>query len=63
MVVLKMLSDKEITIITEGFNTKYIQKAIELFANDKQEKISILEGIEHNSSHTILKTGKETRSC
>ena len=54
--LLAMISDKEITIITEGKNTRYIQKAMDLFALENKDKIDILEGIENNSGKTILKT-------
>ncbi len=54
--LLKMISDKEITIVTEGTNTKYIQKAIDLFANDNKDKIDVQLGAEDNLNNTILKT-------
>ena len=54
--LLNMISDKEITIVTEGKNTQYIQKAMDVFDFKNKDKISILHGIETNSSNTILKT-------
>lgn len=54
--LLNMISDKEITIVTEGRNTQYIQKAMDIFAFENKDKISILQDVENNSSNTILKT-------
>ena len=54
--LLNMISDKEITIVTEGKNTQYIQKAIDIFNFKDKDKISILQGNEKNSGKTILKT-------
>jgi len=54
--IFDQISKKEISIITEGNNTKYIEKAIELFANDKKDKIDVISGAEGSSGDTQLKT-------
>ncbi len=47
---------KEISIMTEGKNTKYIEKAIDLFIPDIKEKIEIVPGVEAISGWHQLKT-------
>lgn len=50
------VSKKEISIITEGNNTKYIEKAIALFANDKKDRIDVIPGVEGSSGDKQLRT-------
>jgi len=47
---------KEISIMTEGKNTKYIEKAIDLFAPDIKDKVEIVPGVEAISGWHQLKT-------
>jgi ABC-type multidrug transport system ATPase subunit len=54
--IFDQISKREISIITEGNNTKYIEKAIELFAKDKKDKIDVISGAEGSSGDTQLKT-------
>lgn len=54
--IFDQISKHEISVITEGDNTKYIAKAIELFANDKKDKIDIITGVEGSSGKEQLKT-------
>lgn len=56
LVLLDQTSQKPAVVITEGNNTVYIKKAIELFAAAKQDKIDVLEGIEGKSGTRQLKT-------
>jgi len=49
------LTNKEITIITEGKNVDYIKKALLLLSRDFGKKIGILEGIESISGKNQLK--------
>lgn len=56
LTIFDQLGNKEIIIITEGDNNKYIEKAIELFANDKKNKIDIIIGAEGSSGTHQLKT-------
>jgi len=50
------ISKKEISIITEGDNTKFITKALGFFGGSNKEKIEIITGAEGNSGKTQLKT-------
>lgn len=50
------ISDKDITIITEGKNTKYIQKAIRFFAKENEDRIGLILNAESIANDTKLKT-------
>lgn len=56
--LLKLITDKEITLITEGNNVDYIKKAIDLFGGNNKNKIGLIEDValKNNSGETILKT-------
>ena len=54
--VFNQIGDKEITIISEGNNAKYIQKAMEIFAGNNKDKISIISTVKDNANDTKLKT-------
>lgn len=56
LVLLDQTSQKPAVVITEGNNTIYIKKAIELFATDKLDKIDVLKGVEGKSGTSQLKT-------
>ena len=49
-------SDKEVSIITEGNNTRYIEKAIQLCESDLKNNVDIITGIEAMSGKNQLKT-------
>ena len=50
------ISKKELSIITEGDNTEYIEKALEFFENQNADKIDIIKGVEGKSGKNQLKT-------
>ena len=50
------IGKKELHIITEGNNTKYIKKAIELLAEEYTERVDVIDGIEGSSGSRQLKT-------
>lgn len=50
------ISKKEISIITEGDNTEYIEKALKFFENQNADKIDIIKGVEGKSGKHQLKT-------
>ena len=52
---LDSLAKKELTIFTEGKNSKYINKAIELLSPELIEKVEVVTGIEKNSGESQLK--------
>lgn len=54
--VFDQISKKEISIITEGKNTEYLEKATELFAGSNRDKIDIIKGVEGSSGTGQLKT-------
>lgn len=56
LALVDQISRKAAIVITEGRNTAYIKKAIELFAPAAQGKIDVLGGIEGKSGASQLKT-------
>jgi len=54
MLLLDQISKKDLTIITEGTNTEYFEKASNYFANDIKESFHILKGIESITGKTEL---------
>ena len=52
---LDSLARKELVIFTEGYNTQYIEKAIQLLAPELVEKLEVVRGIEDYSGETQLK--------
>ena len=54
--VFDQIGDKEITIISEGNNAEYIQKAMEIFAEDNKDKISIILTVKDRANDSKLKT-------
>ena len=54
--IFDQISKKEISIISEGNNTKYIKKALEILAVDNKERIEVIEGLESISGKDQLKT-------
>lgn len=56
LILIDQTSQKPAVVITEGHNTIYIKKAIELFASAEQDKIDVLKGIEGRSGASQLKT-------
>jgi hypothetical protein len=50
------VSKKKLAIITEGKNTKYINKAIELLANKYKDDLDVIADAEDITSKTQLKT-------
>lgn len=53
--ILDQITRKEISIITEGKNTEYIEKAIDFFAVDIKNKIDVLKGVEGRTGKTQLR--------
>ena len=50
------ISRKRLTVITEGHNTNYIQKALDYFGSNLKSNVEIISGIEGRSGKEQLKT-------
>jgi energy-coupling factor transporter ATP-binding protein EcfA2 len=50
------LSKKRLTVITEGYNTEYIKKALDYFGSDIKHEVEVISGIESRSGKEQLKT-------
>ena len=53
--IFDQISKKDISVISEGHNVKYLKKASEFFAGVNKDRIEIIEGIESISSKAQLK--------
>ena len=50
------ISRKSLSVITEGQNTEYIQKALEYYGSDLKNEVEIITGVESKSGKNQLKT-------
>ncbi len=50
------ISKKKLSVITEGNNTEYIKKAIELLAGECTDRVDVIDGAEGSTEINQLKT-------
>lgn len=61
MLLFDQIADNKVNIITEGYNTKYLRKALEL--EKLEDKVKIIEGFESITSKDQLKILFDFFSC